>query len=103
MCHSSMASRNMVGKCVGAIQNPEGLQIKIRTSGLQDKVPEYITKAANIHIQTLKRWQEEFAEVIPRKARELDENHDEANKATFAADSLAYSMQTMIGIAASMA
>ena len=34
-------------------------------------------------------------------AKKLNEKHDEVMKATFAADALAYNLQTMIGIAAS--
>ena len=66
-------------------------------------MPECTTKAANIHIQTLRRWQEEFAEVTPRNAKKLDEKHDEAMQATLAAESFAYSMHTTICIAASTA
>ena len=65
-------------------------------------MPEYITKEAGAHIQRLRRRQEEFAEVTARFAQELNDKHDEAMKATFAADALAYNLQTMIGIAAFM-
>ena len=70
----------MVGKRLGAIQIIEGLQIKVRTSGLQEKVPENITNEPNIHIQTLRRWQEEIADVTAKHANKLDEERARAMK-----------------------
>ena len=86
---------------IGEVNQKEA-DLRQNISVLEDELENNKVLLIQNYEQKLKDLEEEFAEATEDNAKKLGKKHDESMKAAMAADTLADSLQAMIGIAAFM-
>ena len=94
--------RNVADKFVGAIEILKRLGNNIKMSGLQQKVPEYMTKEASVHIKKLRYYEKQFAEDTRENAKTLNKQYHRAMRVAVAAETFTGTHGTWIRFAASI-